>query len=687
MNRSIPISAMKKWTFSCLGILLTSFCFTEIFGQSNCITAAGAVYGAPNHNERGYCVVATQGNDGIYLAGFKDDSILLARFNLEGVPLWSKTFDIVTGEEEHIFEMIMDSEGMLTGVGTAGDEALGGTVVAFRFNPNTLQLIWSHEYVSVIPRDYGEAIVQIGTGNFIIGNNPTMVTLENDLELIWLDKNTGDIIPGFMKNYNVGGSDRMMEMLYYGNFIYAVARYTDGLGNDKMRHTLVKLDPATGIHVWAKLGHVPASGTARLYGEDLIIEQNEIYSIYYGDPVGAGTTNTKIYCQKSSIDGDLIWLKQYELPGNTDFCYEMIKSDGGIVILAGRKATPVQLILFKIDLSGSLLWSKTFSFTNLTVPQVRVGGGQMMEVAGQIVFTGYGNGTSGSTDLILVRTDLNGEVNIPCMDDQDIIVTVNTIANPSFYNKSVNQFNVNLVDNEEFPGLNDASIPPICSITDTLFSLVDATVCEGEMYEGYSTAGTYEDYFTTSQGCDSLRILNLDIVFPSNAFEQVTICLGDTYEGYSATGTYMDTFQNILGCDSIQILMLTVVPEETTIDEIICEGDNYDGYTDTGSYVDTLQGIGTDCDTIRYLNLTVTPAEQTNITQSICEGESYEGYTTTGTYTDVFINVQGCDSIRILDLTVHTDDITNEMVSLCLGESYNGFSESGTYTSLFQNVF
>src|SRR5678815_3113591 len=100
-----------------------------------------------------------------------------------------------------------------------------------------------------------------------------------------------------------------------------------------MRNTLVKIDPVSGHHVWVRLGHMDGDATARLYGFDLVIIGNEIYSGYHGDPTGTSTTNTKLYLQKTSLDGNLLWLKQYDLPGNTDFGFEIIESNNGLVVL------------------------------------------------------------------------------------------------------------------------------------------------------------------------------------------------------------------------------------------------------------------------------------------------------------------------------------------------------------------
>ncbi|MEP6794620.1 MAG: gliding motility-associated C-terminal domain-containing protein [Saprospiraceae bacterium] len=680
---------MKAFTITISIHIVTALLFSNLVAQAGCISSYGAVYGSPNFNEEGHCIVSTAGGDGVYIAGSREDSVLLMKVDLNGKVLWARTFDIIPGEPDIVYTLILDSDGMLACFGASGDLLFNCSIFGFRYNPNTDQVLWSNEYESAMPRDFGEAIVQLGSGgNYLLAGNPSMLSGTNDLELIEINRVNGNIITGvYPKNYNLGGSESFADMIYEGNFIYGVGRYTDGVPNSKMRNTLVKIDPVTGTHVWARLGHLPANLTARLYGVDLLIDQNEIYSTCTGDPLGTTTTNTKMYVQKTSTDGNLIWLNQYDLPGTNDFSYEIIKSGGGYVVLAGRAMPPRELYLFKIDNNGAVLWAKNYMYTDLISPLTHGAHSQLIEVGGQLFFTGWGMGTSGTTDLIIMRTDLNGEVVIPCVTSQNISIPVIAVVNPSFYNVTMTQFSMTLNTNAESTAAMVTDVPSFCNVSDTLVSLIQATICAGDSYEGFSMAGVYEDYFTTSNGCDSLRRLTLDVYTPIATSEQVEICLGSSYAGHVSEGTYIDMYQNFLGCDSVHTIILTVTPLISNLNVLICEGQSYAGYAVSGFYIDTIQGPLNSCDTIRNLNLTVLPTVSTFIQAAICEGESYEGYTATGVFTDVFTSVAGCDSIRMIELTVSYVDRTEENVVICLGESYNGYSVSGVYTYIHQNIF
>src|SRR5690606_33564244 len=81
-----------------------------------------------------------------------------------------------------------------------------------------------------------------------------------------------------------------------------------------------------------------------------------------------------------------------------------------------------------------------------------------------------------------------------------------------------------------------------------------AEICEGNDFEGYSQSGIYRDTFTSSTGCDSVRILDLTVKPNQTSLTEVTICSGETYEGYADNGEYTDVFVASNGCDSTRVL-------------------------------------------------------------------------------------------------------------------------------------
>lgn len=185
----------------------------------------------------------------------------------------------------------------------------------------------------------------------------------------------------------------------------------------------------------------------------------------------------------------------------------------------------------------------------------------------------------------------------------------------------------------------------------------------------------------TNNTCGNVNDTTKQLFIKSKLSSTVTqsICNGQTYLGHNSSGTYIDTFVSVNGCDSIRTLNLTVTPPLTsTINKSICAGQTFLGHSTAGTYIDTLVSSG-GCDSILTLNLSVTPPVFSAISQAICQGQTYLGYSTAGTYIDTLISSSGCDSIRTLNLSVTPPVLFTVNHSICPGQSYLGHNTSGAY--------
>ena len=170
------------------------------------------------------------------------------------------------------------------------------------------------------------------------------------------------------------------------------------------------------------------------------------------------------------------------------------------------------------------------------------------------------------------------------------------------------------------------NLTPICQTLD-LFpipepTLLDIELCDGGVYRvgntDYFTTGVRDIVLTGRAGCDSLVILDLEIVDILFETLDTTICAEAVYpQGgniYDTPGTYIDTVASFLGCDSVVTL-----------------------------------------------NLSIAPPIAENISTAICAGEAFvigtESFTTTGTYTRTIPAVNGCDSTVMLDLYILDPEI------------------------------
>jgi gliding motility-associated-like protein len=135
---------------------------------------------------------------------------------------------------------------------------------------------------------------------------------------------------------------------------------------------------------------------------------------------------------------------------------------------------------------------------------------------------------------------------------------------------------------------------------------------------------------------------------------------------YDSEGIYVDTLSAGSGCDSIIVLQVNIVKSFVEVNETICVGDSIEWlgafYDSTGVYTDTTF-YENGCTSVSQLNLLVVEEFRDTTQATICEGEVFEWngmtYDSAGTYTDTLSSEQGCDSILVLNLFV-TDTINSQ---------------------------
>jgi gliding motility-associated-like protein len=234
---------------------------------------------------------------------------------------------------------------------------------------------------------------------------------------------------------------------------------------------------------------------------------------------------------------------------------------------------------------------------------------------------------------------------------------------------------------------------------------VNAQICQGQSYWAggalQTTAGIYIDNLVSSNGCDSVITTNLTVVpaIFTNLF--VDICQGDSiFAGgawQTAAGVFTDSLLSSGGCDSIIVTTLNVNPIQYSSTPItICDDQlpytwNGQVYTTAGTFVTTLTTLGTGCDSIAELVLTVNPTVYSSTPVTICDDQlpfSWNGqtYTAAGIYSVALTTLTtGCDSIAELVLTVNPTVFSTTQSMLCdnqLPYTWNGqtYTAAGIYS-------
>lgn len=216
----------------------------------------------------------------------------------------------------------------------------------------------------------------------------------------------------------------------------------------------------------------------------------------------------------------------------------------------------------------------------------------------------------------------------------------------------------------------------------------------------YTQSGIYRETFKTISGCDSIFTLDLTIYPTVNKVESRKSCYSYTWPvngvTYFNSGTYSFTSSTSNGCDSVIILELEIAPIHHRIDTVVvCEeylwGVNGKIYKSNGIYhTDLINQFG--CDSSFTLFLTVHKRNFEKQIVKSCQSFKWAvtglDYQMSGVYEANYTNKDGCDSTILLDLTINPEylfkeerEVCNEFIWSATGRKY---TQSGTYKLNFQ---
>ena len=121
------------------------------------------------------------------------------------------------------------------------------------------------------------------------------------------------------------------------------------------------------------------------------------------------------------------------------------------------------------------------------------------------------------------------------------------------------------------------------TVLPSIMSTVPVSICSGDsIYVGgawQSMSGIYYDTVIVAGGCDSIIVTDITVIPPVMTSNSRSICEGDSIwlggAWQSTAGYYQDIFTSLLGCDSIHITQLMITPTITANDTAyVCPGDS-----------------------------------------------------------------------------------------------------------------
>ncbi len=237
-------------------------------------------------------------------------------------------------------------------------------------------------------------------------------------------------------------------------------------------------------------------------------------------------------------------------------------------------------------------------------------------------------------------------------------------------------------------------------------SSIQETICDSFIWNvnntKYSNSGRYYHSVQSSHSCDSILELDLKINSSYHINEKVTECKSFFWNvnnaNYSQDGIYFYTLKSSQGCDSIHVLDLKINPMDTqrtnqkSCTEYFWPLTNQN-YSQSGIYYTTLKNRFA-CDSVVQLQLEISESKLTSFNEEACESYTFpynqQKYTQSGQYIFQHTSTEGCDSLVLLNLIIHPEFVSNSKVEACSEYTWpiNGvkYNSSGNFTHKLQTI-
>ncbi|MFN0173960.1 MAG: choice-of-anchor L domain-containing protein [Saprospiraceae bacterium] len=638
-------------------------------------------------NVRGYGIYDSKDGN-LYVTGLKQDSAAIIKMTPTGTILWMRTFDVRDGANDHISELLVDSEGMLVGCGQSGDFQPGISGFVFRYNPNTNNIQWLSTYG--FESAYVMGLVELPNGNYLIYDNPHQPTNDNRMLEITRPDGTIEPVSPLSQKLNLGGGDNFNSATIHNGKLYGAGRYTNGDDFTDMRHTLSRIDLATGNVDWTKLSHVQAGNPARIYGKDLLIEEAHIISVSYGSETNDNLGEAKIFLQKNNLDGDLLWIKRINIPEAIGglVVEEVVSVPDGFILYAFGGVTPNDLYLIKTDKNGELKWSKKVDFGFDDTPAfLPIFQSQILAKGNHLYFMATRQGNAGEHQMVVSKTTLDGTVEGDCDFIKPVLAEISDVTNPANFSVLVQNvpFEEETVTLVREPKSTILTVENQCEIF--VEDQVNFSFCPGDSVIVNGVVFTQPSIFTVQTpgngGCDTLRTYVVEVLPQPMGAEEIILCPGDFVilggQVVSQAGIYVLLVDGLNGdCDTMMTYTITTAPYLTRSENIsFCPGNSVtiggQVYTQSGVVMDTLTAES-GCDTIVTYTLTVLPYQTGSENVSFCPGSSVtiggQVYTQSGIVVDTILSAPDeCPKIVTYTLTVLPQPTRSETITFCPGET------------------
>lgn len=301
----------------------------------------------------------------IYIAGYSDNTttgdfdIILSKLNGLGYLLWTRYYGDTLKNEYGLYMNICKDGNLVV----AGERRILNNdidIIIYKIDTSG-NIIWERTYGTAILNESAKYIESTKDGGYILCGFRSDNYASNDIYVLKLDS------LGLLQWENsFGGMDNdyanMIHQTMEGNYIITADTKSKGAGGYDIE--ILKLDSLGNI-IWDyTYGDVLQNGC-----QGILITSDGKY-LSYGETEIYQYSPFDFYVEKIDANGLSIW--KYTYGGvNADAAFSAIENDDKSYVFTGYSnsysAGPLDLVIFKIDSAGSLLWTRTYGGSGIDI--------------------------------------------------------------------------------------------------------------------------------------------------------------------------------------------------------------------------------------------------------------------------------------------------------------------------------
>ena len=391
--------SFTKWVLHILLLLATSVAF----GQP--VEEWVAFYNGPGNGPDYARALAVDADGNIYVTGISsgigtDEDYATVKYDPNGDMVWVARYNGPVDEPDYVKALALDGAGNVYVTGGSEGSGTGRDYATVKYNPSGNE-VWATRYNGPgNGLDYGQALAADGAGNvYVTGFSEGSGTYE-DYATIKYDANGNE---AWVARYN-GPADRT-------DYAWALALdaagnvYVTGSSDFPGDYATIKYD-RFGHELWVV--HYDGPGNGNDAAVAVVVDGSG--NVYVTGPSEGSGTGRDFATIKYDSDGDTVWVRRYNGPGNGIDAAEAVALDAqGNVCVTGRSegsGTGYDCATIKYDPDGNELWVSRY---NGPANGTDRGVALAADGAGNVYVTGRSEGSGTDGDYATVKYDPDGD--------------------------------------------------------------------------------------------------------------------------------------------------------------------------------------------------------------------------------------------------------------------------------------